>query len=81
MNEMLVCAAAAATSFAARSAMAQKQGGRLTIGIELDIPGFDPLKVGVSTGRGLKCWGSMQHQGRLGVHGRAQASKLNPLAA
>jgi 4-phytase/acid phosphatase/peptide/nickel transport system substrate-binding protein len=28
-------------------AQAQKQGGSLTIGLELDIPGFDPLKVGV----------------------------------
>ena len=27
--------------------MAQKQGGTLTVGLELDIPGFDPLKVGV----------------------------------
>ncbi|MCC8980135.1 ABC transporter substrate-binding protein [Bradyrhizobium sp. 10BB] len=26
---------------------AQKQGGTLTVGQELDIPGFDPLKVGV----------------------------------
>ncbi len=26
---------------------AQKQGGSITVGIELDIPGFDPLKVGV----------------------------------
>src|SRR3954470_24233962 len=28
-------------------ALAQKQGGSLTVGLELDIPGFDPLKVGV----------------------------------
>jgi 4-phytase/acid phosphatase/peptide/nickel transport system substrate-binding protein len=28
-------------------ALAQKQGGTLTVGLELDIPGFDPLKVGV----------------------------------
>jgi peptide/nickel transport system substrate-binding protein len=26
---------------------AQKQGGSITMGLELDIPGFDPLKVGV----------------------------------
>jgi 4-phytase/acid phosphatase/peptide/nickel transport system substrate-binding protein len=26
---------------------AQKQGGSITVGLELDIPGFDPLKVGV----------------------------------
>src|SRR3954451_3577167 len=28
-------------------APAQKQGGSITVGLELDIPGFDPLKVGV----------------------------------
>jgi peptide/nickel transport system substrate-binding protein len=28
-------------------ASAQKQGGSITVGQELDIPGFDPLKVGV----------------------------------
>ncbi len=28
-------------------ASAQKQGGSITVGLELDIPGFDPLKVGV----------------------------------
>ena len=28
-------------------ALAQKQGGTLTVGLEPDIPGFDPLKVGV----------------------------------
>jgi 4-phytase/acid phosphatase/peptide/nickel transport system substrate-binding protein len=28
-------------------ACAQKQGGSITVGQELDIPGFDPLKVGV----------------------------------
>ena len=26
---------------------AQKQGGSITLGVELDIPGFDPLKVNV----------------------------------
>src|SRR5437879_6657528 len=26
---------------------AQKSGGSITVGLELDIPGFDPLKVGV----------------------------------
>jgi 4-phytase/acid phosphatase/peptide/nickel transport system substrate-binding protein len=31
----------------ATSASAQKPGGSLTVGQELDIPGFDPLKVGV----------------------------------
>ena len=31
----------------ASPASAQKQGGSITVGLELDIPGFDPLKVGV----------------------------------
>jgi 4-phytase/acid phosphatase/peptide/nickel transport system substrate-binding protein len=31
----------------ASAAVAQKQGGSITVGLELDIPGFDPLKVGV----------------------------------
>ena len=31
----------------AGAANAQKQGGSITMGLELDIPGFDPLKVGV----------------------------------
>ena len=33
--------------FVAGPALAQKKGGTLTVGLELDIPGFDPLKVGV----------------------------------
>jgi 4-phytase/acid phosphatase/peptide/nickel transport system substrate-binding protein len=36
-----------AVSLCAVPASAQKQGGSLTMGLELDIPGFDPLKVGV----------------------------------
>lgn len=39
--------AVAAASFAAGPALAQKKGGSLTVGLELDIAGFDPLKVGV----------------------------------
>ena len=31
----------------ASPASAQKQGGSITVGLEVDIPGFDPLKVGV----------------------------------
>ena len=34
-------------ALAASPAIAQKQGGSITVGLELDIPGFDPLKVGV----------------------------------
>src|SRR5215510_15415372 len=33
--------------FATGGAQAQKRGGSLTVGLELDIAGFDPLKVGV----------------------------------
>ncbi len=43
----LLALAAAAALAASSPAMAQKQGGTLTVGLELDIPGFDPLKVGV----------------------------------
>jgi 4-phytase/acid phosphatase/peptide/nickel transport system substrate-binding protein len=39
--------AVAAAGLAAGPALAQKQGGTLTVGMELDISGFDPLKVGV----------------------------------
>ena len=39
--------AASVALVAAGPAFAQKQGGTLTVGLELDIPGFDPLKVGV----------------------------------
>ena len=34
-------------AFLTGAASAQKQGGSITVGLELDIPGFDPLKVGV----------------------------------
>jgi peptide/nickel transport system substrate-binding protein len=37
----------AALALPASPASAQKQGGSITFGLELDIPGFDPLKVGV----------------------------------
>jgi peptide/nickel transport system substrate-binding protein len=39
--------AGASLLVAAGTAAAQKQGGSITVGQELDIPGFDPLKVGV----------------------------------
>src|SRR5262249_57157162 len=47
-----LCAAIAAGALgfliiAAPATAAPKQGGRVTLGTELDIPGFDPLKVGV----------------------------------
>src|SRR5436305_5561967 len=34
-------------ALSASPALAQKPGGSITVGLELDIPGFDPLKVGV----------------------------------
>jgi 4-phytase/acid phosphatase/peptide/nickel transport system substrate-binding protein len=40
-------AAAVSLLVAGGTAEAQKQGGSITLGVELDIPGFDPLKVGV----------------------------------
>src|SRR5882724_6898 len=41
----MMFALAAVAGFSAGAAMAQKQGGTLTVGLELDIAGFDPLKV------------------------------------
>jgi len=43
----IALAGAALLAAAASPALAQKQGGTLTVGLELDIPGFDGLKVGV----------------------------------
>src|SRR3954451_7464996 len=37
----------AAFALSGSPASAQKSGGSMTVGLELDIPGFDPLKVGV----------------------------------
>ena len=39
--------AAFGVALSASPASAQKAGGTMTVGLELDIPGFDPLKVGV----------------------------------
>ena len=39
--------AASGIALSASPASAQKQGGSITVGLEADIPGFDPLKVGV----------------------------------
>jgi peptide/nickel transport system substrate-binding protein len=43
----LTALAVSVAALAAGPALAQKNGGTLTVGLELDIPGFDPLKVGV----------------------------------
>ena len=42
-----ILGAAIGVALFASPAIAQKQGGSITVGLELDIPGFDPLKVGV----------------------------------
>lgn len=42
-----ILVAASGVALCAAPASAQKQGGSITVGLELDIPGFDPLKVGV----------------------------------
>jgi peptide/nickel transport system substrate-binding protein len=42
-----IFSAAVGVSLLASPAFAQKRGGSITVGLELDIPGFDPLKVGV----------------------------------
>ena len=48
MNAIAKAVALASVALlAAGPALAQKKGGTLTVGLELDIPGFDPLKVGV----------------------------------
>src|SRR5262249_14107720 len=39
--------AALGVALMAAAAAAQKPGGSITVGLELDIAGFDPLKVGV----------------------------------
>jgi len=46
LARLFLVAGFASTAFVA-PASAQKQGGTLTVCQELDIPGFDPLKVGV----------------------------------
>jgi peptide/nickel transport system substrate-binding protein len=42
-----IFSAAVGLALFASPAIAQKRGGSITVGLELDIPGFDPLKVGV----------------------------------
>src|ERR1700712_247802 len=43
----LFLAAVLGVALFAGAANAQKQGGSIIVGLEFDIPGFDPLKVGV----------------------------------
>ena len=67
--------AAAATASAPAPALAQKQGGTLTVGVELDIPGFDPLKVGVyDTSANIAASLILEQLTRLGDDGKAKPS-------
>jgi peptide/nickel transport system substrate-binding protein len=65
--------AAAIMGFGAGPAMAQKQGGTLTVGLELDIAGFDPLKVGVyDTSANIAASLILEQLTRLGDDGKAK---------
>ena len=47
LSRAAACALAVALAAPVSHAHAQKQGGTLSVGTDLDIPGFDPVKVGV----------------------------------
>ena len=47
ISAQIFLAAVFGVALFATPAGAQKQGGSITVGLELDISGFDPLKVGV----------------------------------
>src|SRR5690348_14791068 len=67
--------AAAAALIAAGPAFAQKKGGALTVGLELDIPGFDPLKVGVyDTSQNIAAALLLETLVRLDDNGKASPS-------
>src|ERR1043165_6627509 len=56
-------------------ALAQKKGGQLTVGIELDIGGFDPLKVGVyDTSPNIAASLFLEQLTRLGDDGKPKPS-------
>jgi len=75
-GKLLAFAAAARSLPRARDG--QKQGGTLTVGLELDIPGFDPLKVGVyDTAANIAavfCW--RRWSARRRRQGQAEAGAL-----
>ena len=59
----------------AAPALAQKKGGTLTVGLELDIAGFDPLKVGVyDTSPNIAASLFLEQLTRLGDDGKAKPS-------
>ncbi len=73
--ESTVAIAMAAASFVAGPALAQKQGGSLTVGLELDIPGFDPLKVGVyDTSANIAASLIFENLVKLDANGKAKPS-------
>ena len=63
-------------------ASAQKQGGSITVGLELDIPGFDPLKVGVfdtvGGNRGGRDFRHADHARRQGPAAAEARAVLDP---
>ena len=66
---------AAVAGFAATPALAQKKGGTLTVGVELDIAGFDPLKVGVyDTSANIAASLFLEQLTRLGDDGKPKPS-------
>ena len=66
---------AAVAGFAATPALAQKKGGTLTVGVELDIAGFDPLKVGVyDTSPNIAASLFLEQLTRLGEDGKPKPS-------
>ncbi len=75
MLRHLSLACVAALAFAAGPALAQKKGGTLTVGVELDIPGFDPLKVGVyDTSANVAASLILENLVRLDDNGKAKPS-------
>jgi len=71
-----IIALAAAFGLAATApALAQKKGGTLTVGLELDIAGFDPLKVGVyDTSPNIAASLFLEQLTRLGDDGKVKPS-------
>ncbi len=66
---------AVAAGLSAAPALAQKKGGTLTVGVELDIAGFDPLKVGVyDTSPNIAASLFLEQLTRLGDDGKPKPS-------
>ena len=79
-HSLSALAGAAVLAAFAGPALAQKKGGTLTVGLELDIPGFDPLKVGVyDTSANIAASLLLEHarQARRQRQGQGPASPLS----